>query len=1116
MKKSLSFTQRPIFWISQILVSIVCAFLAFKYYPVAFPMIDLPIQMDRTEALQESFQLFCKYHWGPANPKQTATFKSDDKTQTFIELSQGGHDAFTKIIQKGIYAPYTWNVRNFIEGSPHETLVRFTPDGHFYGFVEKLPEDLPGTSVSSEEAQKIAETSAQDYADVHFSDYKLIERSNEVHPNHRVDHTFIYERIHENLGEGKYRLRMSVSGDRFTELTHFVKVPDSFSRRYSEMRSANNTIAAAATTAMALFYLLFGCGFGIFFLAKRHWLLWKEPIVAGLIVSGCQLLEQLNNFPLSWMHYDTAVSSQVFILQKTSSAVILFILDFLLVTVSFMAAEGLSRKAFGHHPQFWKIWKPQTASSNAILGRTVGGFLSTSFFFAFVVGIYLFGSRVLGWWSPSDTLFQPDALSTYCPWFTSIANSLHAGFWEESLFRAVPLAGAALLGEKWGGRKKWIFAAFILQAAIFGAAHANYPAQPSYARLIELIIPSFIFGSIYLLFGLLPGIILHFTFDVVSFAIPIFAAHTSRIWIDKTLVVLITLIPLWIVLFSRIREGKWHELKAKDLNEGWHPTKKTVSKDNPIQPKKALILSPTFLFILSILATASILVQGFGLKTQNINPSLDIGKQEAIALAKKTLQADGVRLDDSWEALATTEPGSPEEQQLIWKTEKADVYRGLLGNYLEAPHWEIRFVRFHVNVEERAEEYRVLIGKNGEIFRVRHTLPESRKGQTLAQEDARKLAYLEIQKKYQLTPDQLKEVSSTPTQMPSRKDWLFIFSNPSIHLAKGEARIAVRILGNQIGSSGKFIFIPEDWQRQQRNLRNQFGIIKTVSFLILAILLLGGVIAAGINWTKKKSDSSIFWKSFAVFLLGHLLQVANQFPNLLANLSTTEPKTHQIATRLAFGILSGIIFSACFSLMSSYFQQKAHSKAPLPSAGTFTGYAAGVAGTVVFMIVSYFIPINSPRIGRIENLDLYLSKLSFLNQFEIYFLMIFSAAMIVILIEYLTWNGTRRKFLEYLGFLFFSFALSGVYAEDFSHWAAWGFAGWIILEVLYHFLISFSLSIIPLIVGAALISAEWNQAMMKPYLDAKGDATIAMIFFLVLSFCYFWKSEPAKRILSSA
>jgi membrane protease YdiL (CAAX protease family) len=114
--------------------------------------------------------------------------------------------------------------------------------------------------------------------------------------------------------------------------------------------------------------------------------------------------------------------------------------------------------------------------------------------------------------------------ANYLPSLSALAQALQAGFWEECLFRAIPLATAAIIGERLGKRRAFIAAAMILQALVFAAGHAGYANQPAYARVVELIIPSFAFGTLYLLFGLLPGIVLHFAYDTVWMALPLFVS----------------------------------------------------------------------------------------------------------------------------------------------------------------------------------------------------------------------------------------------------------------------------------------------------------------------------------------------------------------------------------------------------------------------------------------------------------------------------------------------------------------------------------------------------------------------------------------------------------------
>ena len=188
---------------------------------------------------------------------------------------------------------------------------------------------------------------------------------------------------------------------------------------------------------------------------------------------------------------------------------------------------------------------------------------------ALIAAFYFVTNRYFGWWQPSETLTDPNILGSALPALAPIGMALQAGFMEECLFRAVPLSIAALLGGRFGHRRLLIGIALVLQALVFGAAHANYPGFPSYSRLVELVGPAFIWGLIFLRFGLLPTVILHAVFDLVLMSIPVFLIEGPGSAINQALVIAAGLVPLAIVLARRVRAGRWLALPEALRNGAW-------------------------------------------------------------------------------------------------------------------------------------------------------------------------------------------------------------------------------------------------------------------------------------------------------------------------------------------------------------------------------------------------------------------------------------------------------------------------------------------------------------------------------------------------------------------
>ena len=381
--------RKPIFWISTCLLFIGGLYYSVKVFPKAFAILNIELKMDRESAFSKAESLSEANNWGPKNYNQAATFYHDSRTQNFVELDAGGSDKVVMLMKDHLYHFYTWKVRHYKELEPNETIISFTPSGEFYGFKEILSENEKGASLSQNDAREIAENFVQMNTSIALSNYKEIEASEEVLPSERIDHTFVYERLDAAIGDGSFRLKIMVSGEKVSEIKHYIKIPETFTRRFEEMRSANNTIASSASMAMFLLYGFGGVIIGLFIMMRKRWVVWKQAMLWGTFVAVFGALGEINFWPLMWMYYPTALSQQSFFVQNIFSLVANTLLMSIIYSLSFMAGEPLTRRAFPQQINFWNLWSKGASNSIQVLGRTVGGYFMIGLDLAFVITFYL-------------------------------------------------------------------------------------------------------------------------------------------------------------------------------------------------------------------------------------------------------------------------------------------------------------------------------------------------------------------------------------------------------------------------------------------------------------------------------------------------------------------------------------------------------------------------------------------------------------------------------------------------------------------------------------------------------------------------------------------------------
>lgn len=1093
--------------------ALACASLLFcyKYFALANPIVDLTISIDRHQAVEESKKLGQSYQW-PLDDARTATVfgteQQDALIQPFADLEVGGNDNYRAMINDGFYCPYKWIVRFFKEHRADEVIVRLTPNGKPHGFVHTMAEDKELPSLTEDAARTLAQHEASTTWQIDFQHYKEIEASHNTTPKNRIDYTFVYERSDATLlQDGKYRVRLKVCGNQVTEVTHLVKIPEAFSRKYELLSSKNNFLAGIASFLMYFLYIIGGCIIGGYFLFKRNMLFAKTAFLWALGIGLLQGLLSFNNLPLMWMQYKTAISVSSFLSSYCIMALFQVLFSITFCALAFSIATSLDNWAFPTHIRFWQSWSSRLGSSRSLLRQTVGGYLAAITFLGSATATYILFLKVFKWWSPASPLTDPNILATYVPWLPAIAVSLQAGFMEECLFRAVPLAGAVILGRYLKREKLVLIVGFIIQVFVFSAAHANYIQQPSYFRLLELMLPSTLFGLAYLLYGLVPGILCHFVYDVLAIGIPILISDSSSALLNKILLIAITLIPLFVVIFQRLRVGGWTTLTRIDYNEGEIPY---IPEPNTDQPNQEFIIKKTLptatIIMLGCMGTLSILALLFCAKPNYDGPLMQVSRTQAIDIATQHIPKDFIFAEDHSVLTIISGKITP-EHIFVWQTTGQQAYTDLLGTYLTPPFWLVRFVSFTAPQEIRAEEYNVFVGPDGSLLRKSLIIPEHKTLPSLNKAEARGVALQAVQDNYQYTVHELEEISAQPIDQPTRTDWTFTFKHLPTTLQDGYAQINVSIAGNIVQDIKRSIFVPENWKReydQKESIKANVGMIGGLAFVLLIIIAISSF-GTGFLRTIKTKDVLLFG---AALLVSSCLVIINGLPSITGYFSTARPFSTQLFTVLLSSLILTILRIIIVSLYSVHISALINRSRLTYPGIFFIGLIAGLIVRAAHVFGKWIAPVNAPVWGSYE----YLGSYSILAMviFSYLFMVLRNTTFGTITVGFLNnlQPNTRNGIFKFIFIFIAAYASIGTF-ETVASGIAIGLSIAVVILLLYHLLLVHDSTLwIPMLSGyfATYACGEFTAGIFPGYGTIMVVTGIALI-----GLNYYWFSLIRKK-----
>jgi len=1084
-------------------VGIVYSFFAFDK---AFPIVNVKITADKSKIENLADSLSREFALMDSSYRTVVAFDTDSRFKNYVELEGGGVDVFQDIVDKGTYHPYIWSVRQFNHNQIEECEFSFSPDGKLLGFKLTIPDSLEGADIIDPDPELMLNNMTVRKGLIpDLSNYSLIEKSSELKEGGRRDHVFTYELKGEGVGEALYRLKVRISGDQLTMVMPTVKIPEAFDQRYEEMRSANTTISAVGQAIMLIIYGLLGVGLALFFMLRKKTLIWRPALKWAIVIGALIFLAYLTTISLSWFGYDTSLSAGQFLFQRIFGALLNGLLIALIFFVSATAGEGLGRQAFPDQIQLWRSWSPEVGASKEIMRHTVFGYLWAFFMIGFITFFYWVSNNVFNWWSPAENMVDPNILALPMPWLLPAAQSLQAGFWEETLFRAVPLAGALVIGKNFKNKNVWLVIVLILQAAIFGAMHANYAQQPAYARIIEMIIPFVIYGLIYVNWGLLPVVISHFVYDIILMSLPLFLLSAPGIWFHRLLAIIAMLIPLGIVTFRRMKAGTWYKIKDTDLN-------KAVVEPKPQKPEKEeKVISSTShkhrelpVFVAIILLIGGALLWIFLTPFEQDVPRLDINREQAIEIGDKFVEKYYPETDSlNYRVYVKMDGGAGKGSRFVWEHGDRELYRDLYGKELYTNNFSLVYKTYEGNVVRRSQTIDILIGRDGEVLGWKHNVPEPVPGAQLNESEALAMAAVALEKHFNRSADELELVKVVPEKRKARTDWTIIYRDLNTGLEDGDIRYVISLSGDELSGINTKVHTPESWDRQQK----KEGLLKTVLFIVSKLIQYGMLVTvlifAIIAWTKKRFNTKLFLYFILFFAVISILQSLLAMNSIIAIYPTSEPYSN-IIMMLVIGILIGTVFSSfLYSLPIGYM-------ARIPLHVQRNEQVIGLKGMGLGLVFAAFVSLAqgdvfnlSPVVLSPLNLETASPILStILTSFESYFITFVLLMVPFMIADKVSAGWSKAKVITAILLFLSGFAYTGEYS--IGMWILGGSFVGLLMVALYVWVFRFNIIYLPVMAAVILIADEIQYMIVNPAVLSLPQTIITIVITTLLAIFTVW------------
>lgn len=579
-------------WVLFVLIALVSLGLWYKFEYSRFAFVDLSV--NKKEALAKAESYLKSQGVDTDKYLRAIVFDTDQWADRYLQRTIGAKSE-EGFIKKYDYELFSWLVRFFQELKKEEYIIKISSkSGNILSFKHLIEDVEPREALEKNIARGKAEDFLRNAFGLNLNEYDFHEERIKRY-DRRIDYTFSWERKGvyvpwgKEQGTAKLLIGATVSGQEIREFyKNRLDIPEKF-QRYVENQFALGTYLSG----LSFLFLFFLLGWAIYIVNKERYnliirLCKKLFVYLVIFLVIINIVYFLNNAQSTIMGYPTSINLTAFI----ASYLVKIIINLIFLSICFLlpgiAGEALRYNVMRNNKYSSLLhYIKSTFYSRNVSERIILGYILFLIFLGFQAVLLQFGQRYLGVWREWIKLTQLS--SSYVPFLGAFIIAANASLNEEIIFR--------LFSINWAKRYlKNTLIAVIFSAFIWGLGHSEYAIFPVWFRVIEVTIIGFLFGFIFIRYGLIAVIVAHYLFDVFWGTAPYILGHSRvDLFIGSVLLFIIPLIFALVAYFMNKQDAE-RELE--------------------------IILNPTEKFNLKILITFVASRKSHGLSLQEIKKEL--------------------------------------------------------------------------------------------------------------------------------------------------------------------------------------------------------------------------------------------------------------------------------------------------------------------------------------------------------------------------------------------------------------------------------------------------------------------------------------------------------------